>query len=221
MSKIVDLTGCRFNRLQVICRDGSYILNGKVKEPKWKCVCDCGNCVTVVGGSLRSGKTQSCGCLQHERHKQSSLKHGGCSDNSPVRLYRIWSNMKQRCTNPNHHFYKNYGGRGITVNREWQDSYIAFRDWALSNGYSDDLTLDRIDLNGDYNSDNCRWVTYKIQANNKSTNRLITVGDRTKTLSEWSDESGVPVGTLWSRINMYGWTAEKAIFTKVRGKRNE
>lgn len=126
------------------------------------------------------------------------------------RLYHIWCNMKARCTNPNHDFYNQYGGKGITVCEEWNE-FIPFRDWAMNNGYSDNLTIDRENPNEGYSPQNCRWVGMKTQENNRTNNRLITFRGITLTVSEWADKIGVPYKTLYTRLFQLHWSVERAL----------
>lgn len=156
----IDLTGQRFGRLTVI---GYH--DTEKGMARWRCLCDCGNETIVYGGNLRRGYTQSCGCFRHEcetERAERSRTHG----REPRRLYRIWSGMLTRCRNPRSSSYPRYGGRGIKVCPEWLD-FSAFRDWALANGYSDNLSIDRVNNDGDYAPENCQWATAKEQANNR------------------------------------------------------
>lgn len=144
--------------------------------------------------------------------RKANSKHGY---SNKERLYETWCHIRQRCNNPNDRVYPLYGGRGIKVCGAWMSDYQSFRNWAMDNGYREDLTLDRIDNNGDYCPENCRWVDRKTQANNRRTNRLITYNGITHTLSEWSEITGIKWCTILARINK-GWSTEKALYTPVR-----
>ena len=152
----VDLANRRFDRLTVLGRAGRYR-----SDVMWSCRCDCGNQIVARGTKLRQGRTKSCGCLWREKLlAQNAPKHGG----SRERLYRIWGQIKGRCCNPNHHQFRHYGGRGVTVHATWIDDYSAFRAWAHANGYRDGLSIKRIDVNGDYEPKNCTWIPQRDQS---------------------------------------------------------
>lgn len=160
MSKKIEMVGKRFGRLIVI----EYCGNAKNRNALWICKCDCGSITNgIYGHMLRSGRTTSCGCFRNEQSSSRNSKH----KKSSTRLYSIWSDMKRRCFNTNLRRYPDYGGRGITVCAEWKNSFEAFYEWAMANGYSDDLSIDRIDNDGNYEPSNCRWATNKEQQNNK------------------------------------------------------
>jgi hypothetical protein len=186
-----------------------------------KCLCECGQYSYPRATSLVQGRITSCGCWKAEkaaeRTKIRNFKFG--RGNHSNRLYRIWAAMRNRCNNPNNSWYKYYGGKGIIVCKLW-NSYIAFEDWALNNGYAEGLTLDRVNVNDNYKPENCRWATRKVQARNRSNNRIdtvkITAFNETKTLSDWLDDSRCAVKngtTICYRIGA-GWTPEEAISKK-------
>jgi len=197
---------------------GDVISNGavllkRIDRRLWKIQCACGN-VYVSQPAGNSGHCRECG------YKQNSITrtiHGESPDTkkNASRLYGIWLNMKQRCTNPNLDFYHIYGGRGITIDPVWND-YLAFKEWALSHGYTDKLSLDRINVNGNYEPSNCRWATQKEQMRNTRRNHLLTFNGATRTMAEWSEITGISYHTLKQRINKSKWPVEKALTTPVK-----
>lgn len=196
MSRLIDLTGKRFGRLTVIKR-----LSEKNGSPTWLCLCDCGNMKVIGGNFLRNGTSTSCGCLVKI--------HGGTKS----RLYHIWLGMKSRCYNPKNYRFDDYGNRGITVCDKWKYNFNAFSKWAKENGYRDDLSIDRIDNNGNYCPENCRWATPKEQANNRRNNLFITYKGERHTLSEWALILNMSFSTLAHRLYKNHWTVEKAFST--------
>lgn len=170
--KRIDLTGCRFGRLVVTGRAE----DGKAKEIRYHCVCDCGGETISYRSSLLGGKARSCGCITRETQAIRMSKERRKYDlpTRGDRLYKVWKGMRERCYYKNHDSYKYYGARGIAVCDEWRNNYAAFEKWALSNGYNrnakqGECTLDRIDVNGDYCPENCRWVSMSVQNKNKRT----------------------------------------------------
>lgn len=185
-----NLVGKRFGRLIVLEYAG---------EKKWKCQCDCGETTVADGDSLRSGNKRSCGCLQTEMYKRAKcVKHG--ESNSPT--YIRWLSMKRRCYYPKNVGYPNYGGRGIKVCDRWLGEH-GFENFLVDMGEapSREYSLDRIDVNGDYTPENCRWATWKEQSNNKRTNRKFTHNGRTHTVTEWCEELGLNLHGVFSRIH--------------------
>lgn len=199
-----DVIGKRFGKLIAVRQVDDYIAPNGNRHKKFMCKCDCGKTTLTLKDHLVSGKTKSCGCLRKEASKRMTT-HGEIH----TRLYRIWGNMVNRCTNPNNPAWDNYGGRGIIVCDEWR-SYENFRDWARANGYDNELTIDRINNDDGYYPDNCRWVSDRVQANNKRSNHLIEYNGVTKTMAEWAEVLGVSYRNLHNRIQSLGWSVDRA-----------
>lgn len=183
-----NLKGKKFNKLIAIEEAENKITPKGKKVTQWLCLCECGNKKIVSSNNLKRGHIKSCGCIV----SKGSTKHN-CSNK---RIYHIYSNMIQRCTNINNKSYKDYGFRNIKVCDKWKKDFINFYNWAMKNGYEDNLTIDRIDVNGNYEPQNCRWVSKEIQARNKRNNNYITIHNETHCLSEWSRRLKIPVSTL-------------------------
>ena len=209
MGKVLELTGQRFGRLTAIRREGTSN-DGKAL---WTCRCECGSLVTTKSTLLKSGRTRSCGCLQRETVVAINKACKTTHLSTKSRLYSEWRGMRRRCSENNTEKCKYYADRGITVCDEWRNSFVAFRDWALANGYRDDLTIDRIDNDGNYCPENCRWTTVAEQNRNRSCTRIITHDGQTRTLAEWSKITGIAYDKLRKRI-AYGWSVERALTTK-------
>lgn len=206
--------GQKFNRLTVIAYETiKYKHSTRVN---WIVRCECGTLKSVSPYRVLNGNTKSCGCFKSENtiayNREAKKKHGGRYD----RLYHIWHGMKQRCFCETSREYPNWGGRGIIVCAEWKDDYASFRDWALGNGYEDDLTIDRIDVDGNYCPENCRWVDWKTQAENRRDTMHFIVNGEDKTLSQLSDEYGIKYTTLYQRVCKYNWPIEKSLSVPVR-----
>jgi len=200
--KFIDLTGQKFGRLTVIER-----AENKGKKTAWLRKCDCGNNCTVMGTHIKSGRTHSCGCYHNEQLIKRATTHGM----SYSRINKIYRKIKNRCYNKNYPEFKYYGGRGIEMCDEWRNNFMAFYEWAMANGYADDLTIDREDTNGNYEPSNCRWATAKEQANNRRNNRYITYNSETYTIAEWSEKLGLNYDTLYGRLSRNNWNMQKAL----------
>lgn len=197
MSRLIDMTGQRIGRLTVIKRADDIVQPSGRRIAAWECACDCGNTVVVSGDCLRrTPPTRSCGCYNHDRQVELHTTHNGTS----TRLYGIWCAMKSRCYNPHNRSYKNYGGRGITMCELWRDSYEEFEAWAKQAGYEKDLSIDRIDNNGIYCPENCRWVDSVAQANNRRSNVLLTYNGKTQNVTAWARELGKDPKRLFAKI---------------------
>lgn len=204
MSKVIDMISKKFGRLTVI-EELQERKNGMIV---YKCKCDCGKYTNVRGVQLRNGTIKSCGCLNHEK----ITKHGKYN----TRLYNIYRSMITRCYNKHDkQHYKYYGGRGVKVCDEWLNDFMTFYDWAMSNGYRDNLTIDRIDVNGNYEPNNCRWITTYEQNKNRRCSIKIHYKGEIKSISEWIKTLNldVPYITINKRLLEYGYSVEDAFYT--------
>lgn len=213
MDKLVkDLSGMRFGMLNVL--NEYKQVRGKTNKTHilWKCRCDCGREVWVRGTSLRYGTTKSC-----NHHRNANYKHGLTNN----RIYYVFYDMHQRCENPNNHAYKYYGERGICVCDEWsgENGVVSFANWAFANGYKDGLSIDRIDVNGNYEPSNCRWADVKTQARNKRNNRYLIDSNGTKKVAaDIATEKGIDHRSIYQRIKS-GWENDDVINPLTHGER--
>lgn len=196
-----------FGRLKVLKE-----VNRRHGRRHFLCVCDCENEKVVMMSNLLGGQVRSCGCLKKENYQ--NITHG----QKGTRLYRIWNGMKTRCLNENDASYMQYGGRGIEIYDSWID-FAGFFNWAISSGYANDLTLERINVDGNYHPDNCEWIPLGEQAKNRTNTQYLTFQGETKTMKEWSEETGIEYPTLHARIKKYKWSVERALTTPSLIKR--
>lgn len=218
-SNFIDLTGKRFGRL--IAKEIAESRNWVVY---WKCICDCGNTTTVSSAKLRNGKTRSCGCLRKEMTIERNTKH----NLRHKRIYNIYCTMKARCYNPNNYEYHNYGGRGIKVCDEWlgENGIDNFAMWSYKNGYDENAdfgkcTIDRIDTNGNYDPNNCRWTTQKVQANNTRTNFYLEHDGEVHSISEWSDILKLDYERFYRALRVHNMSFDEAVDYCVNNRRKQ
>lgn len=201
----IDMTGKRINMLTVLHRAES--INGRTM---WHCRCDCGKEFNVSYSHLKNGQ-YSCGCQKNRIISQKKKTHGMAD----TRLFSVWSHMKERCYKPYNKSFNDYGGRGIEVCEEWKNDFMCFYDWAIQNGYDENAplmqcTIDRINVNGNYEPDNCRFITIKEQCNNRRNNRVLELFGESHTLAEWSEILNIKYSTIWRRLKN-GWSVEEAL----------
>lgn len=198
-----DLTGRKFGEWTVIRRVENHITSTGQKYTQYECECSCGTRRNVIGNSLRSGRSTSCGCNQKKVAANFAKENFTTHGESKTKLYKIWAGMHKRCDNPNASNYNIYGGRGINVCDEWS-CFTNFRDWALSHGYDDSLSIDRIDVNKGYSPSNCRWATRLEQSNNTRSNVFIEYNGETHTIAEWARLYNIPYKRLHKRLMKNG-----------------
>lgn len=222
MGKVIDMKGQRYGSVVVLEYKGNSI---------WKCRCDCGRNLDLVSWQIRKIRSKSCRCKSRELSRQRALQgtlgiksqFQPTHQKSKTRLYGVWRHMINRCLNEKTPTYPYYGGRGITIHPEWlgPTGFQNFWNWAYENGYDENAkyggcTLDRIDPDGNYCPDNCRFITMAEQNNNKRRSRWITFNGETKTLADWSRDLDIPYNRLISRLDKYHWTVERAFTERKR-----
>lgn len=223
MSKLIDLIGQKFNRLTAIKR----VENNKHGHIQYQWKCDCGNVIIASGQSVKRGNTKSCGCLLHDTLVERNYKHG----RTKSRLYMIWAGIKQRCYKETSTVYEYYGKKGIRMSIEWKDNFSNFESWAISSGYKEGLTIERIDFNSDYCPENCKWIPLVEQQKNKSNVHKYCVNGEMKTIPELASEYSIRYKTLYRRLVVDGWEIYDALSikpqignnqeTRVKGETNE
>lgn len=204
MPRKLDLTNQRFGMLTCLESTDKRSPCGRII---WRCICDCGNICYKDSGNIKNGNTTSCGCYGKEQRRRANTVHGM----KHTKVYNSWALLRDRCNNPNNHEYKNYGGRGIKVCDRWNEFKNFYDDMGnVPAGYS----IERIDVNGDYESSNCVWASLDDQSKNKTNNRYISYDGKSMTLKDWSRELGISYWTLHARLRR-GWTTEEILNTPV------
>lgn len=215
--------GEKFNDLTVIGFE--HVKRGKTWCWNWICRCKCGMIKSVNPYRVINGNTKSCGCGKTDRiikyNNTEKVIHGYARNgNKRNRLYTIWRGMKERCLNKNSHDYSNYGGRGISVCEEWKNSFESFKDWAMANGYTKDLSIDRINVNDGYCPDNCRWATMQEQQRNRQRTETYEYLGEKRSLAEISEMTGIYYHTIYNRIHYHGWDLDSALKYRDGRKRD-
>jgi hypothetical protein len=204
--------GDRYGRLVIVQESGKQ--NG---YRRFLCKCDCGTEKNIDLRQLRSGDTKSCGCYKNDIFLKRNTKHGlSGGRNKITHLYNVWLAMRQRCLNKNNPNYKNYGQRGIRICEEWDD-YEIFHNWAMSNGFAENFTIERIDNNSGYNPSNCTWIPQSKQSCNTRRNKRITFNGKTRILKEWATELEIKYDTLFGRLAR-GWDVKEAFTTPLQSQ---
>lgn len=207
-----DLTGQKFNMLTAL----EFHKKNESRKTFWYCKCDCGNIVSVRSDQLKSGNTKSCGCWKRKTDAINARKnHTHKMSGTP--LYASWQRIKARCFNKNSPDYPDYGGRGITVCDEWKNDFEKYKEWALQNGYEKNLSIDRINNDGNYEPSNCRWADDTQQAYNRRSNVFLEYKGVTKNITKWAEESGINKGTFMTRYYR-GYRGDK-LFAPVKKRK--
>lgn len=201
--KKINLINQKFGKLTVI----SSAPSNKRGQAMWVCQCECGNKIIALGNSLRNGHSKSCGCTRNEKIRKLNLSH----NMSNTRIYKIWQDLKARCYNPNNKEYKNYGARGITVCSLWKDSFENFYNWAMANGYNESLTIDRINVNGNYEPSNCRWADSYLQANNRRNTHYVSYNGEVDSLENMCRKLNVNSKIIRYRMNYKKISFQQAV----------
>ncbi len=205
-----DRTGEKYGRLTVI----QYLYTDKRRKAVWLCECECGNYIEVTSEKLATGNTKSCGCLHRDTSREKAIKlialHTRYKDHNEKRIAQTFNQMKHRCYNKKCKAYKNYGERGIKICEEWLNDFYLFYKWSIENGYKEELSIDRIDVNGNYEPSNCRWITNIQQQNNKRNNKYIEFNGEKHTYAEWGRILNIPAATISDRVKR-GYTVEKIL----------
>jgi len=223
MPAFIDITGQKYGRLTAI----KIVSTGsRKKKGKWLFRCDCGNEIVCAACGVKSGNTKSCGCLKREKSHKTGVRTIKLIHQNQIthnmtgkRIYRIYKNMKTRCYNPKTKCYPHYGGKGIKICNEWLNDPCTFINWALSHGYNDSLTIDRIDSDGDYCPENCRFITQAMQTQNTSRNRFIELNGVKKTVSQWAREYGISPDPIYELIGK-GISPVDAMLKKIPQEKN-
>lgn len=210
--KFKDITGKKFGRLSVV----SFI-ERKNLHTHWNCICDCGNKVITTNNNLSTGHTKSCGCYQRDEVRKRLIKHGMRN----TKFFTIWASMRQRCRNKNCPDFKRYGERGIKVCERW-NTFLNFKD-DMHKSYlkhieefgEKDTTIDRINNNGNYSKENCRWATHKEQARNRRNNYFISYKGKVMCLASWAEITKLPQALIWQRIKRDKWPSQKVFNTSI------
>ena len=210
--KIVDLTNKEIGLLTVVWFDYFKYFKNNSRIAYWKCKCECGCIKSIASNNLTSGRVVSCGCYSRKRASEVHKKY---EKGSNSRLYHIWQDIKQRCYNPNEKKFSDYGERGISVCDEWKNDYENFCNWAYKNGYDENAlfgkcSIDRINVNGNYEPNNCRWVDFKTQGRNKRNNRIIEYDKERYTASEFCEKFNLNYKTFMNRIYS-NWSLDKIL----------